>query len=161
MIILLSLLNIILCLKPLSPIYCSQYFTIFCQSWEQGMRPFYRRSNRWRETAWCLQGHGARLRTLVKVKGFVCQSQFIFFKKELLSFESLSFFFFFFHQSTWRHQRSSNRGLPLPLTVLQSHIQFQNVPSTLGNLRRGCPSHPFPFQCDWSQNSISGRNFQI
>lgn len=56
---------------------------------------------------------------------------------------------------------SSDRGLPLPPTVLQSYLQFQNVPSTLADLRRGCSLHLFPFRCDWSQNSMSERNLQI
>lgn len=56
------------------------------------MRPFYRKIKQMKETAWCPQGPTAKLRTLEKVKGFTCWSQFIFFKKELLSFEDLSFF---------------------------------------------------------------------
>lgn len=56
------------------------------------MRIFYRRLNGCREVARCPQDHTVRFRTLEKVKGYSYWSQFIFFHKELLSFENLRFF---------------------------------------------------------------------
>lgn len=110
--------------------------------------------NRWTDIAWWPHSRRARLGILEEVTARAR----VFPQQRAVEFWGPAFLLV----RAFRGIKDLQTGIwSSQLQCCKATSRSKTSPLHSQDLRRGCPSHLFPFQCDWSQNSISKRSLQI